>query len=263
MELVTINKNDIVIHFLKVFHILILCKAISYSIQQNRNPEEVFSKFKYKAHEILKKYNNSKNLKFSIFIFNLMRHEVEEMCNNLSYLGSNIVNEIKFITVAFIDEFFITLDWDFNDDWKNKLLEYEFFSTKISGEKIFIMIDEFISHKSVFSDQQIGILLYLILNLGFQGKFLGVNDSVIILNKIKHHLFEKIFLENENSTKEILSINVDPIYINPVFDHDYNEMYNKILVIISSLFVLLTILAWYILSKDILYYSKKILSLYV
>lgn len=262
MELKVINQEEIIDSFFNIFQVLTLCKALSYALHRNKKTDNIFHKFSYKSAEIANKYNNSKGLKYNEFVFNLVKYEVLETCKQISYLGSEIVEKFKFIVVAFIDEFFITLDWSFNNEWKNKLLEFEIFNTKISGEKIFLLIDDFIYHRSSFGDHQLGVLLYIILNLGFQGKFLGKVNEYTILNNIKHQLFERVFLEKKYYSITNLENDINIIYAENICYKNYHTIYKYIMLFLTASFFTFCVTSFFLISTNLSLFSHKILTIY-
>ena len=84
--------------------------------------------------------------------------------------------EAQYIMVALADEVFLTLDWVGREEWKDRLLESQLFSTQVAGERFFENLDEFLKVRDP-SNSDIGVLYMIALGLGFQGRYRGVQDA--------------------------------------------------------------------------------------
>ena len=80
-------------------------------------------------------------------------------------LLQNKVAPVKQVLVYFADEVILASGWAHAGQWRETLLEYAFFKTRLGGEKFYEMIDE---HQG---DPEMAELFYTCLSLGFLGKY--------------------------------------------------------------------------------------------
>lgn len=85
---------------------------------------------------------------------------------------------VEFIAIAFLDEKFIQLDWEMSNEWSENPLETEIFGTRNAGTEIFDRIDA-LSPERV-ADRIYAVLYFLILSLGFAGRYDAHTDRVIL-----------------------------------------------------------------------------------
>ncbi len=74
----------------------------------------------------------------------------------------------KYILAGFVDDVVTNSEWRYAYDWKNHLLEDQYFGSAIAGERIPEIIQEVTG-----STEEVGLaeLLFVILALGFRGRF--------------------------------------------------------------------------------------------
>lgn len=85
---------------------------------------------------------------------------------------------VEFIAIAFLDEKFIQLDWEMSNEWSENPLETVISGTRNAGTEIFDRIDA-LSPERV-ADRIYAVLYFLILSLGFAGRYDAQTDSVIL-----------------------------------------------------------------------------------
>ena len=85
---------------------------------------------------------------------------------------------VEFIAIAFLDEKFIQLDWEMSNEWSENPLETVISGTRNAGTEIFDRIDA-LSPERV-ADRIYAVLYFLILSLGFAGRYDSQTDRVIL-----------------------------------------------------------------------------------
>lgn len=85
---------------------------------------------------------------------------------------------VEFIAIAFLDEKFIQLDWEMSNQWSEHPLETEIFGTRNAGTEIFDRIDALAPER--VADRIYAVLYFLILSLGFAGKYDAQTDRDIL-----------------------------------------------------------------------------------
>lgn len=84
--------------------------------------------------------------------------------------------DIDYMMASFIDEIFLTLPWEGIKEWEESLLEKRLFQTQIAGELIFKKIDAILEEAHP-SQKEIATLYFLILCLGFKGRYQNQGDE--------------------------------------------------------------------------------------
>lgn len=85
---------------------------------------------------------------------------------------------VEFIAIAFLDEKFIQLDWEMSNEWSENPLETVIFGTRNAGTEIFDRIDALSPERA--ADRIYAVLYFLILSLGFAGRYDAQTDRVIL-----------------------------------------------------------------------------------
>jgi type VI secretion system protein ImpK len=116
----------------------------------------------------------------------------ENIQKNLKNLMSrqDVSPEIFYAMCAFVDEIFINLNWCMKGKWENCLLEMHFFSSQLAGEIIFQRIEDLIKAYDS-SKYDLAIIYFLILSLGFCGKYQNQKEKIHIYQKILYCFIQK------------------------------------------------------------------------
>ncbi|BCL65735.1 type VI secretion protein [uncultured bacterium] len=167
-----------------------------------------------------------------------------DLLNNISLLlytelSQDQVKQFIFVCSAYIDE--IMYNKIGEDKWGNYLMEYHFFGTKISGEKIITQILKFISQHSQ-QEKDYSIIYYLILCNGYTGIYRQKYDKIETLKK---ELFKLVSTEvlmvdsydvNDISTSIYTHI-IQTKYIDNI--KNYHKIYFQTMLFILSIITLL------------------------
>lgn len=167
------------------------------------NKIEFFKKFQKFYAEVLKQkdialhsYDDTQETK--LISQNAFAH-LESIQKTLKHLlnQQDVSTEMLYAMCAFVDEIFIHLPWSMQAEWKNALLEMHFFSSQMAGEIIFQRIEKLIKNYDS-SQRDLAILYFLILTLGFRGKYQDYPEKIGVYIKIFYALIQK-----ELPTKEL------------------------------------------------------------
>lgn len=167
-----------------------------------------------------------------------------DLLNNISVLlyselSQDQVKQFIFVCAAYIDE--IMYNKVGEDKWENYLMEYYFFGTKISGEKIITQILKFISQHSQ-QDKDYSIVYYLILCNGYAGIYRQKYDKIETLKKELFKLVSTEVLMIDNYDVDGISSNVythiiQTKYIDNI--KNYNKIYFQTMLFVLSIITLL------------------------
>ncbi len=103
-------------------------------------------------------------------IKDLIIKETIAFSNSINDITDPELKDALYTITSLADETFLRLDWLGRQYWENNLLEFEFFSTHVAGEKIFTKIDELLKNKNTFQTD-IALVYFKTLSCGFQGKY--------------------------------------------------------------------------------------------
>ena len=95
--------------------------------------------------------------------------------------GTALYKEAQYAMASFADEIFLHLDWVGKDAWNSHLLESKLFDTNIAGEEIFQRVERLLHDRNPVHTE-LAKVYFMILALGFQGRFRGLNDRSPIDN---------------------------------------------------------------------------------
>ncbi len=90
----------------------------------------------------------------------------------------------RYPLVVTADEILINANWAYSSQWEDEILEYEFFKTRIAGEKFFETIEELGDE-----DDSVAEILYHCLALGFVGRYKGDAEE---LRRLKRRLYRML-----------------------------------------------------------------------
>lgn len=167
-----------------------------------------------------------------------------DLLNNISVLlyselSQDQVKQFIFVCAAYIDE--IMYNKVGEDKWENYLMEYYFFGTKISGEKVITQILKFISQHSQ-QDKEYSIVYYLILCNGYAGIYRQKYDKIETLKKELFKLVSTEVLMIDNYDVDCISSNVythiiQTKYIDNI--KNYHKIYFQTMLFVLSIITLL------------------------
>lgn len=188
--------------------------------------------------EIIRSKLNPKELLNSIFLgfVDLLNHISVLL---YSELNQEQVKQFIFVCAAYIDE--IMYNQIGKEKWESYLMEYHFFGTKISGEKIITQILKFISQHNQ-QDKDYSVVYYLILCNGYTGIYKQEHTKIETLKK-------ELFKILSSEVLMIDSYNIDSISSN-IYTHiiqtkyidnikNYHKIYFQTMLFILSIITLL------------------------
>ena len=88
---------------------------------------------------------------------------------------------IRYLLVGFADEVILTSTWSRANEWREKLLEMEFFRTSVAGERFFELLEQY-----GYRDGELANLFFTCLALGFRGKYRSREEE---LRTIKQRVY--------------------------------------------------------------------------
>lgn len=186
-----------------------------------------------------------------------LRSTLQEQLVKMEYavgLGNTAVfRDAQYLMVSLADEIFLTLQWGGARIWESQLLEAQIFQTQIAGEYVFKKLD-LLLESSEPSREDLAYLYFMVLSLGFRGKYRGMDEE----GKIQwylNHLYKIIqgrFPKLTQSDKALL--------IKECYDFTLTEPAGKGLpdnrtwaIIIGGvviIYVLITYVVWYRLAAE-------------
>lgn len=167
-----------------------------------------------------------------------------DLLNNISVvlyteLSQDQVKQFIFICAAYIDE--IMYNKIGEEKWENYLMEYHFFGTKISGEKVITQMLKFISQHNQ-QDKDYSIVYYLILCNGYTGIYRQKYDKIETLKKELFRLVSSEVLmldsyEVDDISSGIYTHVIQTKYIDNI--KNYHKIYFQTMLFILSTITLL------------------------
>ncbi len=122
---------------------------------------------------------------------NILKNEKKEAERILPSSELKNFQEVLFILVSIIDEFFVRKEKNISEYWSNNLFEHLYFNTRTAGSRIFEKLEEMIENKT-HKKRNIVYLYLMSLTFGFRGKYYGDSFEDVI-NNYKRSLFGIIF----------------------------------------------------------------------
>lgn len=183
---------------------------------------------------------------------NLIVNEKKEAEHNLSQNELKSIIEVIFVLVSMIDEFFMRKEKAIADFWNKNLLEFQYFNTRSSGNTFFDKLD--VAFQNPADKNKSVLFVYLLsLNMGFKGKFFGVEKEKEIIF-YKRSLYSIIFNKNAYLVNNELGS-----YLSNNFVLENQDAFNGVRLannrfIYYMTFILMII---YILSTYFVFYRKE------
>lgn len=95
-----------------------------------------------------------------------------------------LYDKARYALVVTADEILINSNWAYAQQWEDEILEYEFFKTRIAGEKFFELIEDLGDE-----EEELAEIYYLCLSLGFVGRY---KDDSEELRRLKRRLYRMV-----------------------------------------------------------------------
>ncbi len=140
--------------------------------------------------------NNNINNVWSTLNF-IISKEKQEAETILSATDLKNFEEVLFIIVSIIDEFFVRKEKHISEYWSKNLFEYAYFNTRNSGDVFFERVSEIIENK-VLKKKSILYAYLMAMCYGFRGKYFGKENEKLIHN-FKRIIYGIIFEKNSIS----------------------------------------------------------------
>jgi len=102
---------------------------------------------------------------------------IESRLSSVPAMHSRI-NAIKYILTGFSDEVILSSNWPHAREWRERLLEMEFFKTSVVGERFFDLLEQIGYH-----DPEMAELFFTILALGFRGRYRNNQEELRIIKQ--------------------------------------------------------------------------------
>lgn len=93
------------------------------------------------------------------------------------------VDHVRFSIVAFVDEAVLNSDWPYRSEWMDRPMQMEEFETNIAGDQFFDRLEG-----SGEIDAELAEIDFLILSLGFKGRYVGMENDLL---NVRRRLFKK------------------------------------------------------------------------
>ena len=93
------------------------------------------------------------------------------------------VDHVRFSIVAFVDEVVLNSDWVHRSVWMERPMQFEEFETTVAGDQFF---DRFEGVSEI--DPEIAEIDFLILSLGFKGRYVGMENDLL---NVRRRLFKR------------------------------------------------------------------------
>jgi type IV/VI secretion system ImpK/VasF family protein len=141
---------------------------------------------------------------------------------------ARLYEQVKYILVVLADEILINSNWSFSRDWEEKLLEWEFFKTRVAGEEFFTRLE-----KEGERDEALAEIYYIALCLGFVGMHADEPTKIVDLKRRLYRMLPDRLSESEDR------ITPEAYYVAEGVKDPYQPLVNmgRIAVICAALFV--------------------------
>ncbi len=120
-------------------------------------------------------------------IQNRLRSILQEQALKMEHavgVGNSVYfRDAQYLMAALADEIFLNLNWPGVKSWEKYLLEAQLFQTQVAGELIFKKLDALLESSDPMREE-LASLYFMVLSLGFRGKYQDTKDD----QKIKWYL---------------------------------------------------------------------------
>lgn len=101
--------------------------------------------------------------------------------------------KVKYILVILADEILINSEWAFAKAWEDQILEWDYFKTRVAGQRFFEMLNE-----DGMGNDKLAEIYYLSLCLGFLGIYAGEPSKIMDMKRKLYRMLPGRFTENDN-----------------------------------------------------------------
>jgi type VI secretion system protein ImpK len=191
-------------------------------------------------------------------IQNKLRMTLQEQAVKMEYaigLGNTAVfQDAQYLMVALADEIFLTLQWGGMKIWEKQLLEAQIFQTQIAGEYLFKKLDLLLESNEP-SREEVAYLYFMVLSLGFRGKYRGA-DQIGKIQWYLDHLYKIIQgrIPKLSQSKQAYLIKqcyectlTDP----PGRGLPDNRMWALVIGGVITIYIFITYIVWYRLASEL------------
>lgn len=168
--------------------------------------------------------------------------------------------DVKYAMVILADEVFIQNFHEFHTWWRDHLLEYEIFGTRVAGEMFYDKVESLLKTKdSFFGD--VGYVYLSLLQLGFRGKYFRDAD----LKKIESHkkdlyayVYRKDQVISEKDFRYVLSTPLHVVQKNKIHTLPNPKKWLFYLLVSIVVYFAVSYFASYLGASDVLSQLRKI-----
>ncbi len=123
-------------------------------------------------------------------LYALVVEEIQRFENVVVQAGvqHGLVRDAHFVLCSLVDETVLNTPWGSKSQWTNKSLLVRFHNETWGGEKVFQIIDQTV--RDVETNRDLLELLYLILAMGFEGRYRGDDEDYGQLDNIRENLYK-------------------------------------------------------------------------
>lgn len=125
-------------------------------------------------------------------LYHHLIHEIrafESQAQRLNYRAETIL-VARYVLSTFLDETVLNTDWGQKSDWKNHKLLIYFQQEDWGGDRFFVILDRLCEEPALHID--VLELVYVVLSLGYEGKFRYQDRGHIQLALIIDNLYQKV-----------------------------------------------------------------------
>ena len=171
--------------------------------------------------------------------------------STLSGPDLKIFNEVLFVSVALIDEFFMRKEKMIYDFWKKHLLEFRFFQSRNAGNLFYTNIDDILQKNDV-NKKNLAFIYFQALGMGFKGRYFESANANDIL-KYRRSLYSFLF----NKNLFVIDDSNNPSLKNGLFILEETKGVNLAKTVKLYTFIVLIVIT-YIISTYVVWYYQRI-----
>jgi type VI secretion system protein ImpK len=183
----------------------------------------------------------------------LLEEQAYKLSRSVTGIGATQVRDGQYLMTILTDEIFLTLSWPGAKQWQKSLLEAQIFETQIAGEVFYKKLDALLDSTDP-ARSELALLYFLILSLGFRGKFRDQDDK----DAIKWYLNQLYTVINHRTAH--LFRPGRPHLIDQAYDYTLSEppgrglpdmkTWGLCIAGIFTVYVFITYVVWYKLASE-------------
>lgn len=183
----------------------------------------------------------------------LLEEQAYKLSRSVTGIGATQVRDAQYLMTILTDEIFLTLSWPGAKQWQKSLLEAQIFETQIAGEVFYKKLDALLDSTDP-ARSELALLYFLILSLGFRGKFRDQDDK----DAIKWYLNQLYTVINHRTAH--LFRPGRPHLIDQAYDYTLSEppgrglpdmkTWGLCIAGIFTVYVFITYVVWYKLASE-------------